>query len=117
MFNEVNAREMEMLNVFKHTFNNKIFLLIIGFTVVFQFIMVQFLGKFAHTVPLSKEQWLITVSIGFMSLPIAAIVKLIPVPESSSGASSQVKELSDERQPLLGNSNHPVPNSSPEDMV
>jgi Ca2+-transporting ATPase len=43
---------MEKLNVFSHTFDNKIFLLIIGFTIVFQVIMVEFLGKFASTVQL-----------------------------------------------------------------
>jgi cytochrome c biogenesis protein CcdA len=95
VFNEVNAREMEKFNVFRHTFNNKIFLFILGFTIVFQVIMVQFLGKFANTVPLNKEQWLITVFIGFMSLPIAAIVKLIPVPKK--------KRVSHETQPLLAN--------------
>ena len=50
----------------------------------------QFLGKFAGTVPLSKEQWLITVSIGFVSLFIAVVVKLIPVPKNQTvcGSSS-----------------------------
>lgn len=95
VFNEVNAREMEKFNVFRHTLNNKIFLFILGFTIVFQVLMVQFLGKFANTVPLNKEQWLITVFIGFLSLPIAAIVKLIPVPKK--------KRVSPETQPLLAN--------------
>jgi Ca2+-transporting ATPase len=101
VFNEVNAREMEKLNVFNHTFDNKIFLLIIGFTIVFQVIMVEFLGKFASTVPLTKEQWLVTVSIGFMSLPIGAIVKLIPVPKGYVSRAT----VSDIRQPLLANGN------------
>jgi Ca2+-transporting ATPase len=98
VFNEVNAREMEKFNVFRHTLNNKIFLFILGFTIAFQIIMVQFLGKFANTVPLNKEHWLITVFIGFMSLPIGAIVKLIPVPKK--------KRVSDETQPLLANGHY-----------
>jgi Ca2+-transporting ATPase len=101
VFNEVNARDMEKVDVFSHAFNNKIFLFIVGFTVVFQFIMVQFLGKFANTVPLTKEQWLITVSIGFVSLPIAALVKSIPVPENFKLVS--VPESCDMQQPLLSN--------------
>ena len=40
------------------------------------------MGKYAGTVPLNKEQWLITVGIGFVSLFIAVIVKLIPTPEA-----------------------------------
>jgi Ca2+-transporting ATPase len=108
VFNEVNARDMEKVDVFSHAFNNKIFLFIVGFTVVFQFIMVQFLGKFANTVPLTKEQWLITVSIGFVSLPIAALVKFIPVPKNFKLVSvpesfnSGVEE-GDIQQPLLSN--------------
>jgi len=108
VFNEVNARDMEKVNVFSHVFNNKIFLFIVGFTVVFQFIMVQFLGKFANTVPLTKEQWLMTVSIGFVSLPIAALVKLIPVPKnftlvSVRESSNSGGEEGDIQQPLLSN--------------
>ena len=44
--------------------------------------LVQFLGKFAGTVPLNPQQWLITVGIGFISLFIAMIVKFIPTPEA-----------------------------------
>ncbi|KAG0581781.1 hypothetical protein M758_3G006500 [Ceratodon purpureus] len=82
VFNEINAREMEKLNVFEHTFNNPVFIAILSFTVVFQVLLVQFLGKFAGTVPLNKEQWIITVGIGFMSLFIAVIVKFIPTPKA-----------------------------------
>lgn len=94
VFNEVNAREMEKLNVFRHTFNNWVFICVIAFTVVFQVILVQFLGKFAGTVPLSKEQWLITVSIGFVSLFVAVLIKFIPVPKEDQtvGGSSSPGE-------------------------
>ncbi|CAM6092805.1 unnamed protein product [Calypogeia fissa] len=81
VFNEINAREMEKLNVFANTLDNKVFLLIITFTVVFQWIMVSFLGKLANTVPLTSSQWLITVGIGAVSMIVAVIVKFIPVPE------------------------------------
>lgn len=73
---------MDRLNVFKHTFNNWIFISVVTFTVVFQAILVQFLGKFAGTVPLNKEQWMITVGIGSISLFVAVIVKFIPVPKA-----------------------------------
>lgn len=80
VFNEVNAREMEKINVFNNLFDNWVFLLVIGFTVVFQWIMVSFLGKLANTVPLSWDQWLITVGIGAFSMIVAVVVKFIPVP-------------------------------------
>lgn len=82
VFNEINAREMEKFNVFRHTFNNWVFILILAFTVAFQVLLVQVLGKFAGTVPLNQEQWLITVGIGFVGLIVAVIVKFIPVPEA-----------------------------------
>lgn len=76
VFNELNAREMEKLNVFKNILNNKVFLAVIFSTVVFQVIMVEFLGKLVNTVHLSKEQWAISVLIGFLSLFVAVLVKL-----------------------------------------
>lgn len=76
IFNEVNSREMEKLNVFKNTLHNKVFLGVIFVTVVFQVIMVEFLGKLANTVHLSKELWFTSVSIGFLSLFVAFLVKL-----------------------------------------
>eukprot|EP00249_Psilotum_nudum_P020710 c27815_g1_i1 orf=255-3401(+) len=80
VFNEINSREIEKLNVFKHTLSNSVFIAVILFTTMFQVVIVEFLGKLANTVPLSKEQWLISVLIGFCSLFVAFIVKLIPVP-------------------------------------
>lgn len=95
VFNEINAREMEKINVFRHTFNNWVFILILTFTVVFQVLLVQVLGKFAGTVPLNQKQWLITVGIGFVSLFVAVIVKLIPTPTAPvfSGASRSNPDL------------------------
>lgn len=52
-------------------------------TVAFQVIIVEFLGTFASTVPLSWQFWLLSVVIGAISLPIAAIVKCIPIGKDS----------------------------------
>lgn len=82
VFNEINSREMGKLNIFRHTFNNWVFILVLTFTVAFQIVLVQFLGKFSGTTPLNKEQWMITVGIGFVSLFVAVIVKLIPLPKA-----------------------------------
>lgn len=46
---------------------------------VFQVVIVEFLGTLASTVPLSWEFWVLSVVIGAISLPIAAILKCIPV--------------------------------------
>ncbi|KAH7426562.1 hypothetical protein KP509_10G006300 [Ceratopteris richardii] len=76
VFNELNSRQMEKLNVFKNTLNNKVFIGVMMSTVVFQVLMVEVLGKLANTVPLTLEQWLISISIGAISLLVATLVKL-----------------------------------------
>ncbi|KAL5712488.1 P-type Ca(2+) transporter [Ranunculus cassubicifolius] len=81
VFNEFNARSLEKRNVFKGIHRNKLFLGIIGFTIVLQVIMVEFLKKFADTERLNWGQWGVCVGIGSLSWPIAWIVKGIPVPE------------------------------------
>lgn len=79
VFNEINSRDMEKINVFANMFGSWIFLAIITATVVFQVIIVEFLGTFASTVPLSWQLWLLSVIIGAVTLPIGVILKFIPV--------------------------------------
>ncbi|XP_050283499.1 calcium-transporting ATPase 4, plasma membrane-type-like isoform X1 [Quercus robur] len=82
VFNEINSRDMEKINVFRGIFDSWIFLIVIISTVAFQFIIVEFLGTFADTVPLSWELWLASILIGAASLIIAVVLKCIPVRES-----------------------------------
>ncbi|XP_052147577.1 calcium-transporting ATPase 2, plasma membrane-type-like [Oryza glaberrima] len=79
VFNEVSSREMERINVFEGILDNNVFVAVLGSTVIFQFIIVQFLGDFANTTPLTLKQWFNCIFIGFIGMPIAAAVKLIPV--------------------------------------
>ncbi|CBI28615.3 unnamed protein product, partial [Vitis vinifera] len=79
VFNEINSRDMEKINVFQDMFSNWIFIIIVVSSVTFQAIMVEFLGTFAGTVPLSWELWLLSILIGAVSLIIAVILKCIPV--------------------------------------
>lgn len=82
VFNEVSSREMEKINVFQGILNNNVFVAVLSSTVIFQFIIIQFLGDFANTIPLTFKQWIACISIGFIGMPIAAIVKMIPVGSS-----------------------------------
>ena len=82
VFNEISSREMEKINVLKGMTRNYVFMAVLTSTVIFQFIMVQFLGKFANTTPLNLHQWLASVLLGLVGMPIAAAVKLIPVGSS-----------------------------------
>ncbi|KAK3148063.1 hypothetical protein QOZ80_3BG0290140 [Eleusine coracana subsp. coracana] len=79
VFNEVSSREMEKINVFEGILDNNVFVFVLSSTVIFQFIIIQFLGEFANTTPLSFMQWIYCIFIGFIGMPIAAIVKMIPV--------------------------------------
>ncbi|XP_047334894.1 putative calcium-transporting ATPase 13, plasma membrane-type [Impatiens glandulifera] len=81
VFNEFNARKLEKKNVFEGVVKNKPFLAIIGITIVLQVVMVELLNKFADTIRLSLWQWGISVAIAALSLPLALMVKCIPVPQ------------------------------------
>lgn len=87
VFNEVNSREMEKINVFRGLLSNWVFIGVISATVVFQVVIIEFLGTFASTVPLSWEHWLVSVGLGSISLIIGAILKCIPVKSGEISAS------------------------------
>ncbi|KAK0596740.1 hypothetical protein LWI29_018555 [Acer saccharum] len=79
VFNEINSREMEKINIFRGMFDSWLFMGVMVGTVVFQVIIVEFLGNLASTVPLSWQLWLFCVLIGAVSMPIAVVIKFIPV--------------------------------------
>lgn len=79
VFNEISSRDMEKIDVFRGILQNYVFVAVLSCTVFFQIIIIQFLGEFANTTPLTPLQWFISVFIGFLGMPIAAVVKLIPV--------------------------------------
>jgi P-type Ca2+ transporter type 2C len=79
VFNEINSREMEKINVFKGILDNYVFVGVISATIFFQIIIVEYLGTFANTTPLTLVQWFFCLFVGFMGMPIAARLKKIPV--------------------------------------
>ncbi|XP_027172385.1 putative calcium-transporting ATPase 13, plasma membrane-type [Coffea eugenioides] len=81
VFNEFNARKLERKNVFEGIHRNKLFLGIIGVTIILQVVMVEFLQRFANTERLNWGQWGACIGIAAASWPIGWIVKCIPVPE------------------------------------
>ncbi|EMS65485.1 Calcium-transporting ATPase 3, plasma membrane-type [Triticum urartu] len=86
VFNEVNSREMEKINVFSGMFSSWVFSAVVGATVGFQVILVELLGTFAGTVHLNGRLWLMSVLVGSVGLVIGAVLKCIPV--GSGDASS-----------------------------
>ncbi|KAK7263937.1 hypothetical protein RJT34_31536 [Clitoria ternatea] len=82
VFNEINSRDMEKINVLEGMLSSWVFMMVMGVTICFQAIMVEYLGAFAQTVPLRRELWLASVVIGAVSLVVAVLLKCIPVPSS-----------------------------------
>ena len=70
---------MEEINVFKGILDNYVFVAVLGCTVFFQIIIIEFLGTFANTSPLTYSQLFLSVFFGFLGMPIAAGLKIIPV--------------------------------------
>ncbi|PHU13872.1 Calcium-transporting ATPase 12, plasma membrane-type [Capsicum chinense] len=81
VFNEFNARNLEKKNVFEGIHKNKLFMAIIGITLVLQVVMVEFLKKFANTERLNWGQWGICIGFAAASWPIGWLVKCISVPD------------------------------------
>ncbi|KAI9164881.1 hypothetical protein LWI28_003881 [Acer negundo] len=79
IFNEISSREMEEINVFRGILDNYVFVVVLGVTVLFQIIIIEFLGTFANTAPLTLTQWFVSILIGFVGMPIAAALKKVPV--------------------------------------
>ncbi|KAL8225374.1 hypothetical protein R6Q57_017931 [Mikania cordata] len=79
VFNEINSRDIDKINIFRGMLSSWIFIVVMFSTVVFQIIIVEFLGTFASTVPLDWDLWLLSIGIGFVSMPIAVVLKCIPV--------------------------------------
>uniref|UniRef100_A0A452ZF43 Cation-transporting P-type ATPase C-terminal domain-containing protein n=1 Tax=Aegilops tauschii subsp. strangulata TaxID=200361 RepID=A0A452ZF43_AEGTS len=93
VFNEINSREMDKINVFRGIFRNWIFVGILTATVIFQVIIVELLGTFANTVPLSLELWLLSIVLGSVSMIVSVILKCIPVESGKRFAKPHGYEL------------------------
>eukprot|EP00252_Welwitschia_mirabilis_P024146 TRINITY_DN704_c0_g4_i2.p1 TRINITY_DN704_c0_g4~~TRINITY_DN704_c0_g4_i2.p1 ORF type:complete len:1109 (-),score=145.86 TRINITY_DN704_c0_g4_i2:457-3783(-) len=81
IFNEFNSRKPEQINIFKGLLQSHLFLGIIGFTLLAQVLIVEFAGRVASTTKLNWKQWIICLVTGSISWPLAAAIKLIPVPK------------------------------------
>ncbi|KAK4755488.1 hypothetical protein SAY87_009245 [Trapa incisa] len=79
VFNEFNARKLEEKNVFVGLHKNKLFLGIIGITIVLQIVMIEFLKRFANTVRLDWAQWAACIGIASLTWPLGWLIKCIPV--------------------------------------
>ncbi|XP_008244263.1 PREDICTED: calcium-transporting ATPase 4, plasma membrane-type-like [Prunus mume] len=75
LFNEINSRDIEKINIFVGMFDSWVFLSVLVCTVAFQVIIVEFLGAFASTVPLSWQLWFLCILLGSVSMLVAVVLK------------------------------------------
>jgi magnesium-transporting ATPase (P-type) len=81
-FNEYNARFIgDELNMFSGICESRIFLLVSLITFGCQIMLVEVGGEFLKTRPLTIYQWLITVALGAIALPVGVLMRLIPIKE------------------------------------
>ncbi|XP_017984580.1 PREDICTED: calcium-transporting ATPase 4, plasma membrane-type [Theobroma cacao] len=88
VFNEINSRDMEKVNVIRGIFDSWLFIMVVVSTVASQSIIVELLGTFANTVPLSWDLWLVSILLGAGSLIVAVILKCIPVEKGKEAATT-----------------------------
>jgi hypothetical protein len=82
VFNEFNAREIgDRFDPLRSLSQSPMFLMVIIFTVVAQWAIVEYGGDFTQTYPLNYEEWKITVALGAGSIPIGFLMRTIPVNE------------------------------------
>ncbi|KAI7873113.1 PMCA-type calcium-translocating P-type ATPase [Mucor mucedo] len=79
VFNELNCRRIDdRLNIMRGITHDRLFLVIQGFTVAGQMLIIQYGGLAFKTVPLTLSQWLFTVAIGSLSIPAGTLIRLLP---------------------------------------
>lgn len=79
VFNEINCRRIDNhLNVFAGIHKNAYFIVIFLFIAAAQVVIVFFGGDAFKTTPLNLGQWAICILLGFFSLPLGMVIRLIP---------------------------------------
>jgi Ca2+-transporting ATPase len=66
------------LNIFSNIFANKFFIGIFFICVLGQVVIVQFGGAAFQVVSIDGAHWAVAIIIGFLSLPIGVVIRLIP---------------------------------------
>ncbi|KAI9282250.1 PMCA-type calcium-translocating P-type ATPase [Sporodiniella umbellata] len=79
VFNELNCRRInDRLNILSGITHDHLFLFIQALVIVSQVLIVQYGGLAFKTVPLNLSQWLVTIGIGALSIPVGILIRLLP---------------------------------------
>ncbi|KAI9921678.1 hypothetical protein PsorP6_002041 [Peronosclerospora sorghi] len=78
LFNELNCRKIhDEINIFTGILKNRVFLYVCVLQIVLQYVMVQHTGSWFKCKPLSVGQWFACIALGFISLPLGLVLRLI----------------------------------------
>jgi hypothetical protein len=89
VFNEFNSRSIfNDVNVFRGIHKNPIFVGVVVLTVSMQAFLVQVGGSFVQTAPLNGTQWITTILLGAIALPVGFVMRFIPVTEDPESFAS-----------------------------
>eukprot|EP01135_Chromosphaera_perkinsii_P008749 Nk52_evm82s1444 gene=Nk52_evmTU82s1444 len=77
IFNEINARRIHgEINVFSGMLEAPLFLAVMIFTIIGQYLIVEFGGSFAGTTSLNQDEWIFCLGVGALSVPVGFILRL-----------------------------------------
>lgn len=76
IFNSFNARTVR-LNILGNIFKNKVFLVVIGFIIIVQIIMIYFGGSLFRTVGLTNDEFLFMLGMSLLVIPFDMVRKLL----------------------------------------
>jgi calcium-translocating P-type ATPase len=83
VFNLFNCRTVhDEWNVLQDFSSSVVAQIIVAIIIVMQFIIVQFGGALTSTEPLTAGQWTVCVALGFLSVPVGYLLKLVPACEN-----------------------------------
>jgi magnesium-transporting ATPase (P-type) len=81
-FNEYNAHSIHSdWDVFSTIFHNPIGVMVSILTLGLQIILIELAGPFMKTSPLTLNQWLVTIGLGTLTLPVGILMRFFPVEE------------------------------------
>ena len=83
IFNEYTSRDIfDKWNFLDGIFNNYTFLLVSVVSIAAQIFLIEVGGAFVKTTHLTVSQWLITIALGAIGLPVGVFMRFIPVKEN-----------------------------------
>jgi len=88
IFNEFNSRRLDNEpSAFRGVLKSQIFIGVIIATVMVQYAFIEYGGEYTKTVPLTQRDWLATVAIGSVTIPIGFLTRLL-----AGGGKAKVKD-------------------------